>query len=96
MLLQGPAVLNYRPDLTGRIGSVANLIPTCNLRRLTIRMAQLAGPLTQNGIVHLKVTICITQGPAEPSVAVALLLPVTFTVLSSARSLSGEVIIRAV
>src|SRR5262249_41081923 len=42
------------------------------------------------------VTICITQGPAEPSVAVALLLPAVVTTLSSAMSPSGEVMIREV
>ena len=34
------------------------------------------------------VTICITHGPADDSVAVALLLPVAVTTLSSAISLS--------
>ena len=47
-----------------------------------------AGPVTAE-----KVTICMTQGPEEFSVAVALLLPVVVTILSSARSLSGEVTI---
>jgi hypothetical protein len=39
------------------------------------------------------VAICITHGPVDPNVAVALLLPATVTILSSARSLSGVVII---
>ena len=43
-----------------------------------------------------KVTICMTQGPAEVNVAVALLLPTTVTTLSSAMSPSGEVMIRDV
>jgi hypothetical protein len=42
------------------------------------------------------VTICITHGPVDTSVAVALLLPAVVTILSSARSLSGFVIIRDV
>ena len=42
------------------------------------------------------VAICITQGPEPVSVAVALLLPAVVTILSSARSLSGNVMIRAV
>jgi hypothetical protein len=42
------------------------------------------------------VAICMTQGPAPFSVDVALLLPAVVTTLSSARSLSGEVMIRAV
>jgi hypothetical protein len=42
------------------------------------------------------VTICMTQGPDEVNVAVALLLPAVVTTLSSAMSLSGEVMIRAV
>jgi hypothetical protein len=42
------------------------------------------------------VTICITQGPAPTSVAVALLLPAAVTTLSSARSESGFVMIREV
>ena len=44
----------------------------------------------------MKVTICMTQGPAEPSVAVALLLPAVVTILSSAISPSGEVMMRDV
>jgi hypothetical protein len=43
-----------------------------------------------------KVTICMTQAPEELNVAVALLLPVVVTTLSSARSLSGEVMMRTV
>ena len=43
-----------------------------------------------------KVAICMTQGPAEVNVAVALLLPTTVTTLSSAMSPSGEVMIRDV
>jgi hypothetical protein len=42
------------------------------------------------------VTICITQGPEEDNVAVALLLPVALTTLSSAISPSGTVITRDV
>jgi hypothetical protein len=38
----------------------------------------------------------MTQGPEEVNVAVALLLPTVVTTLSSARSPSGEVMIRAV
>lgn len=43
-----------------------------------------------------KVAICMTQGPEEVRVAVALLAPVLVTVLSSARSLSGDVMTRFV
>src|SRR6185437_11004738 len=39
-------------------------------------------------------TICMTQGPEEVKGAVALLLPAAVTTLSSAMSLSGEVMIR--
>jgi hypothetical protein len=39
-----------------------------------------------------KATICITQGPAPVNVAVALLLPVEVTTLSSAMSPSGVMI----
>ena len=42
------------------------------------------------------VTICMTQGPEEVNVAVALLLPVVVTTLSSAISPSGDVMIRVV
>jgi hypothetical protein len=42
------------------------------------------------------VTICITQGPEPVNVAVALLLPAVVTILSSARSPSGVVMMRAV
>ena len=42
------------------------------------------------------VTICMTQGPAELRVAVALLLPAVVTILSSAISPSGAVMIRDV
>jgi len=42
------------------------------------------------------VTICITHGPDAVNVAVALLLPVVVTIMSSARSPSGEVMMRAV
>jgi hypothetical protein len=42
------------------------------------------------------VTICMTHGPDEVRVAVALLLPVTLTTLSSAMSPSGAVITRDV
>src|SRR5271163_3737181 len=40
-----------------------------------------------------KVAICMTQGPAEVNVAVALLLPAVVTTLSSAISPSGVVMI---
>jgi hypothetical protein len=42
------------------------------------------------------VTICITHGPELVKVAVALLLPAVVTILSSARSPSGVVMMRAV
>jgi hypothetical protein len=42
------------------------------------------------------VTICITQGPDDVSVAVALLLPAAVTILSSAMSASKGVMIRDV
>jgi hypothetical protein len=45
---------------------------------------------------HLNVTICMTQGPEEANGAVALLLPVIVTTLSSAMSPSGAVITRDV
>jgi hypothetical protein len=41
-------------------------------------------------------TICITHGPAELNVAVALLLPAVVTTLSSAMSPSGDVMTRDV
>jgi hypothetical protein len=47
-------------------------------------------------VPHLNVTICMTHGPAVVSVAVALLLPVVVTTLSSAASPSGAVITRDV
>src|SRR5271167_1094758 len=50
-----------------------------------------AGPETAE-----KVTICMTQGPEEVNVAVALLLPAVVTILSSAISPSGEVMMRDV
>jgi len=40
----------------------------------------------QERLAYLKVTICMTQGPAERNVAVALLLPAAVTTLSSAIS----------
>ena len=43
-----------------------------------------------------KVAICMTQAPEAVKVAVALLLPAVVTILSSARSPSGEVMMRAV
>src|ERR1700758_2787293 len=43
---------------------------------------------------HLNVIICMTQGPEEVNVDVALLLPAVVATLSSATSPSGEVIIR--
>ena len=43
-----------------------------------------------------KVAICMTQGPAEVNVAVALLLPAVVSILSSAISPSGDVTIRDV
>jgi hypothetical protein len=42
------------------------------------------------------VTICITHGPEPVNVAVALLLPAVVTILSSARSPSGVVMMRDV
>jgi hypothetical protein len=42
------------------------------------------------------VTICMIHGPEEVNVAVALLLPAVVTILSSARSLSGVVMMRDV
>ena len=42
------------------------------------------------------VAICMIQGPELVNVAVALLLPAAVTILSSARSLSGVVMMRAV
>ena len=42
------------------------------------------------------VTICMTQGPEDVNVAVALLLPAVVTTLSSAMSPSGDVITRVV
>jgi hypothetical protein len=42
------------------------------------------------------VTICIIHGPAPFKVAVAVLLPAVVTILSSAKSLSGEVMMREV
>ena len=53
-------------------------------------------PTPQPGFAHLKVAICMTQGPEPLSVAVALLLPAVVTTLSSAMSPSGEVMIRDV
>src|ERR1700678_517823 len=55
-------------------------------------------PLTvgAGGGTAAKVTICMTQGPGEVNVAVALLLPAAVTILSSAMSLSGEVMMRDV
>jgi hypothetical protein len=47
-------------------------------------------------LTYLNVTICMTQGPAELRVAVALLLPAVVTLLSSAISPSGDVMIRDV
>jgi hypothetical protein len=43
-----------------------------------------------------KVTICMTQGPDPVSVAVAVLLPAVVTILSSAMSPSGVVMMREV
>ena len=43
-----------------------------------------------------KATICMTQEPEEARVAVALLLPAVVTILSSAISPSGDVIVRDV
>jgi hypothetical protein len=63
------------------------VVPLLGLTLLTVA----TGPVTA-----ANVAICITHGPAPVNVAVALLLPVVVTVLSSAKSPSGEVIIRAV
>jgi hypothetical protein len=61
--------------------------PVFGLTLLTVG----TGPVTA-----ANVAICITHGPDAVSVAVALLLPAAVTILSSARSKSGEVIIREV
>ena len=63
------------------------VVPLFGLTLLTVG----AGPDTA-----ANVTICMTQGPEEVKVAVALLLPVVVTTLSSAKSPSGEVMIREV
>jgi hypothetical protein len=55
------------------------------------RLTAGAGPETAENVA-----ICMTQGPETVNVAFALLLPAVVTILSSARSLSGEVMIRAV
>jgi hypothetical protein len=61
--------------------------PVFGLTLLTVG----TGPLTA-----ANVAICITHGPDPVSVAVALLLPVAVTTLSSAKSKSGVVMIRDV
>jgi hypothetical protein len=63
------------------------VVPLLGLTLVTVG----TGPETDENV-----TICITHGPVDPNVAVALLLPATVTILSSARSLSGDVIIRDV
>jgi hypothetical protein len=63
------------------------VVPLLGLTLVTVGI----GPDTAENV-----TICITHGPAELNVAVALLLPAAVTTLSSARSLSGVVMIRAV
>ena len=50
----------------------------------------------RSGAPAENVTICITHGPAPFKVAVAVLLPAVVTILSSAISPSGEVMIREV
>jgi hypothetical protein len=59
------------------------VVPLLGLTPVTVG----AGPVTD-----AKVTICMTHGPAKLNVAVAVLLPVEVTVLSSAISPSGPVI----
>src|SRR5262252_3756236 len=46
--------------------------------------------------IAANVTICIIQARDDPSVDVAVLVPVAVTILSSAKSPSGEVMIRDV
>src|ERR1035438_3861709 len=64
-----------------------DVVPLFGLTLVTVS----AGPDTA-----ANVTICMTHGPEDVSVAVALLLPVALATLSSARSPSGEVITRDV
>jgi hypothetical protein len=63
------------------------VVPLFGLTLVTVG----AGP-----VMAAKVTICITHGPEDVSVAVAVLLPVVVTTLSSAISPSWEVITREV
>ena len=63
------------------------VVPVPGLTLLTVG----TGPLTAENVA-----ICITHGPDAVSVAVALLLPAVVTILSSARSPSGVVMIRDV
>src|SRR5262249_11645685 len=85
------------PNVT--VAPVTKFIPT-----IVTAVPPVAGPLL--GLTLLTVgtgpetaenaTICMTHGPEEPRVAVALLLPAVVTTLSSAMSPSGEVMIREV
>jgi hypothetical protein len=68
-------------------------LPKLRLPGLTVNCGVDAEPETGTAA---NVAICMTQGPAEFSVAVALLLPAAVTTLSSAISPSGEVMIREV
>jgi hypothetical protein len=63
------------------------VVPLFGLTLLTVGL----GPDTA-----ANVTICITQAPDDFNVAVELLLPVVVTILSSAISASGRVMIREV
>jgi hypothetical protein len=63
------------------------VVPLFGLTLLTVG----TGPLTAENVA-----ICMTHGPDPVSVAVALLLPAVVTILSSARSLFGVVMIREV
>jgi len=65
-------------------------LPKLNELALALNCGVVATALVAN------VTICMTQGPAEVNVAVALLLPAAVTILSSAMSPSGEVMMRDV
>ena len=63
------------------------VVPVPGLTLLTVG----TGPLTAENVA-----ICITHGPDPVSVAVALLLPAAVTILSSAMSPFGAVMIRDV
>src|SRR5246127_81206 len=77
--------------LTGRVAEEPSWTkPKVKLVGLTSKDGVSAG-----AAIGAKVAICMTQGP-DDSVAVGALLPAVVVIMSSARSLSGEVIIRAV